>query len=115
MRRLLLLIGLSVIGALLFAPAAFAQSSSASASGCTTSPTDDGEFVTVCVDHPASSSASSSSTATAEADDAQYKTAPPTLTALPETGGSVSLIGAMLPLALLVGGGLLAFRTVRRS
>jgi LPXTG-motif cell wall-anchored protein len=74
----------------------------------------------VCVDHPASSSASSSSassssTATAEADDAQYKTAPPTLTALPETGGSVSLIGAMLPLALLVGGGLLAFRTVRRS
>jgi len=114
-RRLLLLIGLSVIGALLFAPAAFAQSSSASASGCTTSPTDDGEFVTVCVDHPASSSASSSSTATAEADDAQYKTAPPTLTALPETGGSVSLIGAMLPLALFVGGGLLAFRTVRRS
>ena len=120
MRRLLLLIGLSVIGALLFAPAAFAQSSSASASGCTTSPTDDGEFVTVCVDHPASSSASSSSasissTATAEADDAQYKTAPPTLTALPETGGSVSLVGAMLPLALLVGGGLLAFRTMRRS
>jgi LPXTG-motif cell wall-anchored protein len=104
-----------VIGALLFAPAAFAQSSSASASGCTTSPTDDGESVTVCVDHPASSSASSSSTATAEADDAQYKTASPTLTALPETGGSVSLVGAMLPLALLVGGGLLAFRTVRRS
>jgi LPXTG-motif cell wall-anchored protein len=48
-------------------------------------------------------------------DDAQYKTAPPTVTDLPKTGGSVSLIGAMVPLALLVGGGLLAFRTVRRS
>ncbi len=46
----------------------------------------------------------------------QYKTTPPTVTALPETGGSsVSLAGAMIPLALLVGGGLLAFGIVRRS
>ena len=115
MRKLLLLMSLSMLGTLLFASAAFAQSSSASASGCTTSPAASGESVTVCVDHPTSSSASSSSSATAEADDAQYKTASPTITALPETGGSVSLVGAMLPLALLVGGGLLAFRTVRRS
>ena len=115
MRKLLLLMSLSMLGTLLFASAAFAQSSSASASGCTTSPAASGESVTVCVDHPTSSSASSSSSATAEADDAQYKMASPTLTALPETGGSVSLVGAMLPLTLLVGGGLLAFRTVRRS
>jgi hypothetical protein len=52
---------------------------------------------------------------TPNADDAQYKTASPTITALPETGGSVSLAAAMIPLALLVGGGLLAFGIVRRS
>jgi hypothetical protein len=54
-------------------------------------------------------------TPTAGADDAQYKTASPTITALPETGGSVSVAAAMIPLALLVGGGLLAFGIVRRG
>jgi LPXTG-motif cell wall-anchored protein len=54
-------------------------------------------------------------TPTAGADDAQYKTASPTITALPETGGSVSMAAAMIPLALLVGGGLLAFGIVRRG
>ena len=52
---------------------------------------------------------------TPDADDAQYKTASPTITALPETGGSVSLAAAMIPLALLVGGGLLAFGIMRRG
>ncbi len=52
MRKVLLLMGLSMLGALLFASVAFAQSSSpsASASGCTTSPAAGGESVTVCVD-----------------------------------------------------------------
>ena len=105
MRKVLLLMGLSMLGAMLFASVAFAQSPSASASGCTTSPAAGGESVTKCVDFAP----------VPGPDDAQYETASPSPDALPETGGSVSPIGAMLPLALLVGGGLLALRTVRRS
>ncbi len=46
-------------------------------------------------------------------DDVQYETAPPTTTALPETGGVSAL--ALAPLALLLGSGIVALRIVRRS
>jgi LPXTG-motif cell wall-anchored protein len=84
--------------------------------GCQASNLPDVEFGgNATPDFTATPTSTATPTASPEADDAQYKTASPTVTALPETGGSVSLVGAMLPLALLVGGGLLAFRTVRRS
>lgn len=51
--------------------------------------------------------------ATAKADDIQYNTSP-TPEPLPETGGIAPAL-ALVPLALLVGGGLFAFRIVRRD
>ena len=94
MKKLQVLVGLSMIGALMFASVASAQcvpsssaSGSASASGCN-------DFGVV-------SASSSSVTATVSTP------------GLPGTGG-LSPTSALWPLALIVGSGLLAFRVVRR-
>jgi LPXTG-motif cell wall-anchored protein len=108
-RKLALLLGLTLVGVMLFASAAEAQqssSASASTSGCTTSSTPGGGFVTRCVDFAASASPSASA-ATA----AQYQYA----STLPSTGGvSPASLLAIFPAILLVGGGLLSARLIRR-
>lgn len=48
-------------------------------------------------------------------DDAQYETAPPTTTVLPETGGGPISVLALGSLALFVGAGIMAFGLIRRS
>jgi hypothetical protein len=90
-----LLMGLSMLGAVLFPSVAFAQSYSPSASA-TTSPT--------AAASPTATASASSATASASA----------SASALPVTGGPVSLI-ALAPLALLVGSSILVFRVIRRS
>ncbi|HZF57378.1 MAG TPA: hypothetical protein VEZ19_02755 [Rubrobacter sp.] len=143
MRKVLLLMGLSMLGALLFASVAFAQSSSpsASASGCTTSPAGGGESVTVCVDPGGSPIASTTGgpLTPLPSDDgppivsttggpltplpsdggspspSASATATPTASVLPETGGPASAAFGIVSLALLVGTGIMALGLVRRS
>jgi hypothetical protein len=81
---------------------------------CEDDTTDNGSYVPPADDDDSSPPADEPDDVQYGPDDVQYETAPPTVTSLPETGG-VSAAGVVLPLALLVGGGLLAFRIVRRS
>jgi len=103
-KKLLMLVGLSVIGVLMFASVASAQCAlpSASASGGV-----EGASVSGCNDVIFASGSGSvplgllSGKATAST------------TGLPGTGG-LSPALSLVPLAFIVGGGLLAFRIVRR-
>jgi hypothetical protein len=86
---------------------------------CEDDTTDNGSYVPPADDDDSSRPADEPDDVQYGPDDVQYgpddvidKTVP-TTTVLPETGG-VSAAGVVLPLALLVGGGLLAFRIVRR-
>ena len=119
MRKLFLLVGLFMLGAMLFAPIALAQDPCPdpdfprqTPDGCQASNLPD-------VTPSASGSASGSATASATASASPTASASATATAaasaspLPKTGGPVSLI-ALAPLALLVGSGILAFRLARR-
>jgi len=125
-RKVLLLMGLSMLGVLMFVPMAWAQEDPCpdpdfpreTPDGCQASNLPDVELGDDASASPmaspmssptASPTASSSATSTASAS----ATASASST-LPDTGGPVSLI-ALAPLALLVGSGILAFRIVRRS
>jgi hypothetical protein len=99
-KKLLLLVGLSMIGALMFAPAASATCVlSASASG-SASASECNDFIIISGSGTVSASLPSG-TATAST------------SALPGSGGLSPML-ALVPLALIVGGGLLAFSIVRR-
>ena len=101
MKKLLLLLALSMIGALVFAPAASATCAilSASASG-SASASECNDFIIVSGSGTVSASLPSGTAAAST---------PP----LPGSGG-FSPVLALLALALLAGGGLLAFNIVRR-
>ena len=93
-KRLLLLVGLTMLGALLFASVALAQDySSASASAPAT---------------PMATTATASSTATASAASAAGGS-------LPDTGGPISPLMGIGALMLLAGAGIVSFAVVRRS
>ena len=101
MKKLLMLVGLSMIGVLLFASAASATCaiSSASASGgASASGCNDLFFVSGSGSVPP---------------DLRRGTAMGSTPGMPATGG-LSPALALVPLAFIVGGGLLAFRIVRR-
>lgn len=100
MKKLLPLVALSMIGALMFAPAASATcvAKSASASGSASASPCNDFFTTVLSGSP---SASPNGTAAAST--------PP----LPGSGGFSPAL-ALVSLALIAGGGLLAFNIVRR-
>ena len=112
MRKVLLLMVLSALGVMLFASAATATSG-----GCdTSSPTCNGPGTGNGPDTSATASATSSasvSTSASAAGVAQYQYA----SDLPDTGGVVSpaTLLAIIPAILLVGGGLLSARLIRRS
>ena len=147
MRRLLLLVGLAMMGTVLFASAALAQDPSAfncedfatqeeaQAFFEANDPANDpylldeapgADDAVPCEDWPsggtvpappdpdddASPPADEPDDAQYGPDDVQYETVPPT--PLPETGGPVSAAG-VVPMALMVVGGLLALRVVRRG
>lgn len=130
MQRLSMLAALTIMGALMFASAALAQDPCPDPNfpretpdGCQASNLPDVSFgpdasasssTSVSSSASASASASDSSSASARASAKSSASTSVTVMALPETGG-VSAAGAMLPLALLIGGGLLALRAVRRS
>ena len=119
MRKLFLLVGLFMLGAMLFAPIALAQDPCPdpdfprqTPDGCQASNLPD---VTpgASASGSASGSPSASASPTASASASASATASASASPLPETGGPVSLI-ALAPLALLVGSGILAFRLARR-
>ena len=125
-RRVLMLVGLSVLGALLFASVAFAQSSSPSASAsvappvCTTSPA--AESDTVCTDPGGSPIASTTGgpltplpSDGGSPSPSASATATPTASVLPETGGPSSAALSIVSLGLLVVTGIMALGLVRRS
>ena len=131
MRKLFLMVALCLIGALVFAPAAMAQSASASADPCPDPDfprqTPDGCQASDLPDvigggTPVSTARADedSVSATAEADDEDSATATASASAeveeLPETGGAASpALLTVLPALLLVGSGVLAVRVVRRT
>ncbi len=131
MRKALLLMGLSMLGVLLFASVALAQQGDGGGRALTGEDAgnaeagglgqprvvsgselddDDGGGSSASASTSASASASSSASASASASGSATAAVSP----LPDSGGPVSLT-VLAPLALLVGSGLLAFRVIRRS
>ena len=141
MRKLLLLAALSMVAALLFAPAALAQTAGPAYDfievpngtpacpigleqveeiyGPTVTCGEGGGYVPIVSTSTATPTATPSATPAASAQYDQYKTATPTATAtvLPETGGAAPSLSleASLVLALIVGGGILSAFVLRRS
>ena len=102
-KRLLLLVGLTMLGALLFASVALAQDYSSASASASSTPM-------------ASSSASAASTATATASStATASAASAAGGSLPDTGGPISPLMGIGALMLLAGAGIVSFAVVRRS
>ncbi len=119
MRKVLLLMGLAMLGVLMFASVALAQDPCPdpefpreTPDGCQASDLPDvsfGDDASPTASPTASATASPTASATASA------SASASVSALPETGGPAVSVLALGSLALLVGSGSMAFGLTRRS